>query len=298
MSKLITAGFKRLFRLKSLYACLAVIAFQLIINIGGESGLFEGHIGVRVTSGNMPESVSDTMRDLMLFTADSHISEVSFLLIIAAAIVIGNLIGSEHSFGTIRNKLTVGHNRTEIYFANFIVSLTTVLIMLVFGWALIFGLALPLGAQLVSTAEKLVTLFLLNVLYSIVITAIFVFMAMNILSKSTTLTLSILIGGAALLLNVLFSSQLSQPEYVTPRSQAFDSEGRIISQETLDPQKNPMYIGGTRRVIYETIDTLLPCSAVTEYSGEVDVPKVITEVGELAVFTAAGLFIFRRRDLK
>ena len=298
MNKLITAGLKRLFRLKSLYACLAVIAFQLIINICGESGLFEGHIGIRVTSENMPENVSDTMRDLMLFTADSHISEVSFLLIIAAAIVIGNLIGSEHSFGTIRNKLTVGHNRTKIYFANFILSLSAVLMMLVFGWVLIFALALPLGAQVQSTTEELITLFALNVLYSVVITAVFVFMAMNILSKSTTLTLSILIGGAALLLNVLFSSQLSQPEYVTPRSQAFDSEGRIISEEALEPIKNPLYIGGTRRVIYETIDTLLPCSAVTLYSGEVDVPKVITEVGELVVFTAAGLFIFRRRDLK
>ena len=298
MSKLITAGFKRLFKLKSLYACLAFIAFQLIINIGGESGLFEGHIGVRVTSGNMPENVSDTMRNLMLFTADSHISEVSFLLIIAAAIVIGNLIGSEHSFGTIRNKLTVGHNRTEIYFANFIVSLTAVLMMLVFGWVLIFALALPLGAQVVSPAGELITLFLLNVLYSLVITAIFVFMAMNILSKSTTLTLSILIGGAALLLNVALSTQLSQPEYVTPWNAHYDSEGNLISKEIHDPVPNPMYIGGIKRVIYETIDTLLPCAAVTEYSGDVDVPKVITEIGELVVFTAAGLSIFRRRDLK
>ena len=297
MSKLITAGFKRLFGLKSLYACLAFIAFQLIINIVGESGQLNMHVGVTVTTDDVSKSAQEILAE-MQFTADSHISEVSFLLIIAAAIVIGNLIGPEHSFGTMRNKLTVGHNRTEIYFANFIVSLTAVLIMLVFGWALIFGLAMPLGAKVVSPADELVTQFLLNVLYSIVITAIFVFMAMNILSKSTTLTLSILIGGAALLLNVALSTQLSQPEYVTPWNAHYDSEGNLISKEIHDPVPNPMYIGGIKRVIYETIDTLLPCAAVTEYSGDVDVPKVITEIGELVVFTAAGLSIFRRRDLK
>lgn len=297
MSKLITAGFKRLFRLKSLYACFAAIAFQLIVNIVGESGQMNMHVGVTVTTDDVSKSAQEILAE-MQFTADSHISEVSFLLIIAAAIVIGNLIGSEYSFGTIRNKLTVGHNRTEIYLANFIVSLTAVLMMLVFGWVLTFALALPLGAHVVSTADELITLFALNILYSFVITAIFVFMAMNILSKSTTLTMSILLGGAALLINVLLAQQLSQPEYVTPRYQVFDSEGRITSEETGGSIKNPMYIGGTRRVIYETIDTLLPCSAVTEYSGDVDIPKVVTEVGELVVFTAVGLVVFRRRDLK
>ena len=297
MSKLISAGFKRMFRLRSLYLCMAFIALQLTVNIIGESGQMNMHVGVTVTTDDVSKSVQDIL-DTMQFTADSHISEVSFLLMIAAAIVIGNLIGSEHSFGTIRNKLTVGHNRTEIYFANFIVSLTAVLIMLVFGWAIIFGLAMPLGAKVVSPADELITLFLLNVLYCLVITAIFVFMATNILTKSTTLTMSIILGGAALLFKVVIFNQLSQPEYYTPRSQIFDSEGRIIGEENLDPIKNPMYIGGTRRVIYETIDTLLPCSSVTEYSGEVNTVKVITEIGELTFCTALGLFIFRRRDLK
>lgn len=297
MSKLIAAGFVRLFRLKSLYVCFAVIAFQLIVNIVGESGQMNMHVGVTVTTDDVSKSAQDIL-DMMQFTADSHISEVTFLLIIAAAIVIGNLIGSEHSFGTIRNKLTVGHDRTGIYLANFIVSLTAVLMMLIFGWVLIFATALPLGAQVQSTAEELITLFALNVLYSIVITAIFVFMAMNILSKSTTLTLSILIGGAELLLNSVLFNLLSQPEYYTPKH-VEEVAGVVVSETILgDPKPNPMYIGGARRVIYETIDTLLPCSAATEYSGEVDVPKVVTEVGELVVFTAAGLLIFRRRDLK
>ena len=205
-------------------------------------------------------------------------------MIIAAAIVIGNLIGSEHGFGTMRNKLTIGHDRTEIYFANFIVSLTAVLMMLVFGWVLIFATALPLGAKVVSPADELVTLFLLNVLYALVISALYVFIAMNVQSKSNILTASIVLGGVMIIANTLLDYQLSQPEYSYPPNSP--------------PFPNPYYVSGTKRVVMEVADTLLPCSAVLEYDGEFEADKVTAEICETVIFTAAGLFMFRRTDLK
>lgn len=283
MSKLITAGFVRLFRLKSLYACLAVIAFQLIVNIVGESGQLNMHVGVTVTTDDVSKSAQEILAE-MQFTADSHISEVSFLLMIAAAIVIGNLIGSEHGFGTMRNKLTVGHDRVEIYIANFIVSLSAVLMMLIFGWVLIFATALPLGAQVQSTADELITLFLLNVLYALVISALYVFIAMNVQSKSNILTASIVLGGVMVISNAILDSQLSQPEYMYPPDSL--------------PVPNPYYISGTKRDVMEMTDTLLPCSAVLEYDGEFEAGKIIAETCETVIFTAAGLVIFRRIDLK
>ncbi|MCR4779873.1 MAG: hypothetical protein K5876_02115 [Ruminiclostridium sp.] len=82
-----------------------------------------------------------------------------------AAVVIGSFIGADHSSGTIRNKLAVGHARAAIYFADHIVCFSAVMIILLTGYASVFAIGLPLGAAILNTAEYLLTQFLLNVLY-------------------------------------------------------------------------------------------------------------------------------------
>ena len=180
-----------------------------------------------------------------------------------------------------RNKLVVGHNRTEIYFANYIVSLAGTLTMLVFGVVLVFAVGLPLGAV---TENGFVELLLLELLFAFVVTALYVFIAMCIQSKSSALTVGIILGMVMLVANIVTAQMLAEPEYIYTPDQP--------------PVSNPNYLSGTRRVVYEAADTILPCSALVEYNGEIETDKVIAEVCETVIFTAAGVFIFRKRDLK
>lgn len=279
MSKLLRAGFTRLFRLKSFYLSLAVIAFEVI------PGMLSERLGASITN-EMTEP----------FAADPYLSTTAIITIILAAVVIGNLIGSEYGFGTMRNKLAVGHNRTEIYFANLIVSFAGILIMLAFGAALAFAVGLPLGALV---ADSIHLQFITHAVLALVISSLYVFIAMNIQSRSNILTAAIILGVVMLVANVVLMQQLAEPETVLPKEQVFNEEGELISEVVSgDPIPNPYYVGGTKRVIMEVTDTLLPCSAAMEYGGRFEADKVIAELCETVIFTAAGLLIFRRLDLK
>lgn len=92
---------------------------------------------------------------------------------------------------------------------------------------------------------------------------------------------------------------LMEAEYTVPKQIIYDSDGEEIGEKVIgDPMPNPFYVGGTKLTIFETVDTMLPISSVIEYQGETDAGKVAAMAGELVVFTAAGLLIFRKRGVK
>lgn len=297
MSKLISAGFARLFRQKTfIIAIIFIVLLNALVIIPEKFNTSVVTVSV-TTSGSTEAAVPAA--DNMPFAVDGYFMETPVLLLIIAAVIIGNFIGAEYGFGTIRNKLAVGHARAAIYFADYIVCLSAVLMILLVGYASVFAIGLPLGAAILNTAEYLLTQFLLNVLYCFAITAIYVFLAVNILSKSANLTVSILVAFTILFANVMIVNMLMEPEYTVPKQTIYNSDGEEIGEKVIgDPMPNPFYIGGTKRTIFETVDTMLPISSVIEYQGEVDAGKVAAMAGELVIFTAAGLIIFRKRDLK
>ena len=279
MRKLLNAGFTRLFRLKSLYISFFLIALETIPGMVSESILVSTADGMTAP-----------------FAADPYLSGNAVLATILAAVVTGNLIGSEYGFGTMRNKLAAGHKRTDIYFSNCIVSTAGTLSIIAFSNLTVFAVGLPLG---VAVAETLPLQLLTHLIFALVISSLYVLIAMNIRSKSNSLTVAIILGAAILFMNVLLMQQLSEPEFVTPTKQIFNEEGIIIGEVISgDPVPNIYYAGGAKRVIMETADMLLPTSAVMEYGGRFEADKAIAEICETIVFTAAGVLIFRKRDLK
>lgn len=297
MSKLISAGFARLFRQKTFIISIIFIVLMNALVIIPEK-FNTTVVTVSVTTPGSTEEAAPAP-DNIPFAVDSYFIETPVFLLIIAAVIIGNFIGADHSFGTIRNKLAVGHARAAIYFADYIVCISAVMIILLVGYASVFAIGLPLGAAILHTAEYLLTQFLLNVLYCLAITAIYVFLAVNILSKSANLTVSILVAFVMLVANVMIVNMLMEPEYTQNTYTELNSEGEIIAEKVIgDPRPNPFYVGGTKRTIYETVDMLLPISSVTEYQGEADAGKVAAMACELVIFTAAGLLIFGKRDLK
>ena len=112
MSKLLAANFSRMKKDVSFWiisAAVLMISISEVIN--------NAYIDATV----YPED-GETILNFLLFQTIPAMGMVY-------AIFIAMFIGKEYSNGTIRNKLIVGHTRTNIYLANFITCLTGSLII-------------------------------------------------------------------------------------------------------------------------------------------------------------------------
>lgn len=230
---------------------------------------------------------------------------------IFAAVFVCLFIGVEHSDGTMRNKLAVGHSRWAVYFSNFTVCAAANLAVM-FTWvAVTFGLGLPLlGAPKTSAPEILVNL-ALAALTAVSSTAIFLLVAMLTTNKAASAVACILLSLALVIAGSYFYQSLQEPEMTSP-GMMVNSDG---SMEWIDPQPNPRYLEGPIRKVYEVMAMVLPTgqqiiindqyldqrwsdffsfTLVTIQPWTMALCSVLVTV--LAVWTGAA--IFRRKDLK
>ena len=223
-----------------------------------------------------------------------------FIYVILAPIVNAVLtalfIGNEHSSGTMRNKRIAGHRRGIIYLANLLVCICA-------GICLCLAFALPqaaVGLLLkgeMNAAPATVLLYAgLSFALMIAFTALFTLIAMLCQNKSHTTAGCILLTVALLFAGVYISSTLEEPEYLEAYS--YTENGVTIEEPE---QKNPYYITGVKRQVYEFLQDLTPGGQVIQVS-EMGVKKpVMLAVYDgliLLLVTGFGLILFRREDLK
>ena len=132
MANLLAEGYRRLFKGKRFYICmivyLSIALFEIIIY----------RIGNTMFSG-----AGDLLNvDTLIFSGLS-------LTVLMTAITGGMLIARDYTNNTIRNKIIIGHSRTNIYLANLIVTSTIILIYL-FAYILFIC---AVGIPLVGTGE-------------------------------------------------------------------------------------------------------------------------------------------------
>ncbi|MCM1049979.1 MAG: ABC transporter permease [Clostridiales bacterium] len=223
---------------------------------------------------------------------------------IVAAVFIGLFIGTEYSNGTIRNKIIVGHMRSSVYLANLIVSATAVLIMHI----VCIVTVIVLGGTLLRNREMSVgysvTLGLLSVLTLIAAAAFLLLICMLINSRSNASVAVILISFAFLMGAMMISSRLEAPEYYDAYTvEYYDGETGEMIEEYIEQEKNPKYITGIKREIYEFLYDFLPgCQMVQIGQQEEDIPEksvqfIIYSLVIAGLSTVGGVFFFRRKNL-
>ena len=223
-----------------------------------------------------------------------------FIYVILAPIVHAVLaalfIGNEHSSGAMRNKCIAGHRRGCIYLANLLVCICA-------GICLCLAFALPQAAAgLLLKGERnapLSGILLyagLSVAMMIAFTALFTLIAMLCRNRSHTTAGCILLTVVLLFAGVYISSTLDEPEYLDAYS--YTENGVTVEEPE---QKNPYYITGTKRQVYEFLLDLTPGGQVIQIS-EMGVKKpVMLALYDgliLLLVTGFGLALFRREDLK
>ncbi|MCR4584949.1 MAG: ABC transporter permease [Lachnospiraceae bacterium] len=279
MNKLIRAGFKRALKIKSLYICLAVLFF-----IDGWDIIKEYLFPEPGRS--LPEP-------------EGYLISAFLTMILLAAVFISSFLGSEHQYGTLRNKIAVGHERWKLYVSSFIVCYSAVMIMYVFAWAMTAVLGTLLLGGFKSSAKELLSMMLISFLAFTVLTSLFVLLGLCIHSKSMSSVTSVITAFVCMLAGVMTVQILSAPEFLP----ADGVPAQLISEykpAAEDPTLviNPDYVGGRKRKTYETIHKFCPASQILTADEGVDAERVLLPVAETLVLFVAGMLIFKKRDLK
>lgn len=143
------------------------------------------------------------------------------------------------------------------------------------------------------------TLFIYVILAPIlasVFTALFTLNAMLCQNKAHTTAGCILLTFALLFAGVYISSTLEEPEYLAAYS--YTENGVTVEEPE---QKNPYYISGVKRQVYECLLDLTPGGQVIQISEMGAKKPVMLAVYDgliLLLVTGFGLVLFRREDLK
>lgn len=204
-------------------------------------------------------------------------------------------LGTDYSNGTIRNKLVIGHTRSEIYFSNLISTAAGGLMLLAAEWLVVLVTGLCLGGETGMPAEELLLKMLICITAVIAVSAIFTLLGMLLTSKSTIVTITLVSTFVLIIGAAMIEALLAEPEYVTG---FFMTDGEVTQGE---PEPNPLYVSGVKRDILETVNDVLPSGQMMQIEiGSLRSAELMPlySLGVLAVTTAIGAAVFRRKDLK
>lgn len=217
---------------------------------------------------------------------------------IITAIFIGLFIGTEHSNGTMRNKLVIGHSRGAIYFANLAVCIAAALMLHIMYVATTLIGGFILFGNFITQTGTFFSIFAVSLIVVTAYAAMFLPISAIITSKSAGVTTVIMTSFVLMILAMIVGGALNEPEIYEAYTM-IDSSGNEISEPEM---KNPYYVSGAKRKIYEALYDIVPtCQALRIQNDNMpENPAVIPlwSSAVIVVITAAGAVLFRRKDLK
>lgn len=271
---LLRANFSRLWRSASFWVS-GLVMFG--------AGVFELALGVNARRQGLPVSLDNRY---MLFVLMSGVVLSAFCSL---------FVGAEYSDGAIRNKIAAGHSRAAVYLADLaacaaagvLVCLGYILPMTAAGIPLMGGFELPLPSILWFT--------LCAFLMTASLCAVFTMTALLNQNKAVVAIICIFLAYFLLFLGIYLNSRLTEQAVIPARE--YIENGQILVREAMP---NPSYVQGIKRTIFEILYGLPGCQAVQliALSEACPVRLPLVSLGTAAASTAAGLVVFRRKDLK
>lgn len=272
MNKLLTANFARLKKDKVFWIGMAFMF---------AAGIF----GVVQKCINDPASTPDQL--LFIFPV---------LIGIVTATFSSLYIGTEYSDGTIRNKLIVGHMRSTVYLSNLITCSAAGLFMCLSYLAAVAALGFPLLGFPEMNAGAAIILLLISFVMMVACSALFTLLCMLNQNKAAAAVICILMIVALLVLASMINSRLEAPEFYD--GYVFtDTLGNSASE----PVRNPQYLEGTKREIYQFFLDFLPTGQAVEISTQ-STPHLwqlpLYSFLIILASTGGGVLCFHKKDIK
>ena len=216
-----------------------------------------------------------------------------FSLLISSYVSI--FVGKSFDWGTVKNKITVGHSRRDIYLSFLIVSMvgTLVFIALFLIPYSVFG---SLVYEDMSISFKALVLVLISaVLVLLSVTAISVALMETIGSRVISMIVSLFVVFALLLIGNYAEELLNEPEMISNSMIMVDGVFQFA-----DSYPNPRFLAESKRWIYEALrDATLGGQMSQIMNMECDWIRVsLYSVFSSILATLVGCIIFSRKDLK
>lgn len=277
MGKLVFANLNRLCKDKFFY---------------GEIG-FAALVSVFILSANYSPEVQ-TMES-RLYLDDVFFTMYQMLGFILAA-GISLTVGTEYADGTIRNKLVVGNTRAQIYFSHLIAGAVPSCLVLIVHGIVTYGIGYFLFGSFQMPVGQVMTALVNALLITLVFSALFIAIAMNCSNKAITAVVSLLLALGLVYLASAVGMALTEPEMTY--------DGITITTDGLqfgDEIRNPAYVGGFQRTLYEFVYDLLPTGQLLQMYA-LDLTRCarwpFLSLALLGAVTISGFLAFRRKDLK
>ena len=273
MSKLLKAGIWRLTHNKvfvSMIVLTIIVAIAFIIN----SCINNYKYGV----------------DNLIF---SYINFIGFFIAMFTSL----FVGSEYDYGTIRNKIIVGHSRLNIYLSTLIINIIfAIFLQLIYILVIIF-VGIPILGSFTSTISQIVTTLFFLIFTIVCYTTIFSFVTLI----CSEITLSTIINIVLILVMFVVTQFLMQivesREFVY--STSYGENGEILSQEIIG--KNPNYPGENVKEICKRILCTIPTGQVDIILNNMentDKQILLYSTGVSIVISLLGIIIFNKKELK
>lgn len=240
--------------------------------------------------------IDNKMRSDIAWIMDFSLITYVLLAPVLASVFTALFVGSDYSGGTLRNKLIAGHRRGNIYLANLITCCCAGIILSIAFVVPQGAIGLLLGKQIQSAPAKLLMYGALSLALLAALTALFTLIAMLCQNKSHTVAGCILLVFVLLFIGVYITSALNEPEYLAGYS--YTEDGVTVEKPET---KNPNYISGTKRQVYEFMQDFTPGGQmlqISDMNAEKPTMLALYDGIILLVATGCGLVFFRRRDLK
>lgn len=128
--------------------------------------------------------------------------------------------------------------------------------------------------------------------------AIFTLISMLCQNKTTGVCICLILFCVMFFMAMDIAQRLEEPEFY--EGYTYMTDAGVTEHE--DAQPNPNYLTGTKREAYEFLQDFLPCNQMYQYTmmhSEIDTRRLMLySLSIIIVVTAAGIFVFRKKDVK
>lgn len=227
---------------------------------------------------------------------DSGLFSCALIITIILSLFCSLYVGTDYSDGTIRNKLIIGHKRISIYFANVFTDMLSALILFVLFSAVYICIGVPL-LGFFETDIKIIILFVFTVITLLfAFSAIFTMIAMINSNRSVVVGVCILSAFLLIIAGIYLNSRLEEPEKISDFSYELNGVPQWEGET-----KNPRYIEGTEREIYQFLYDFLPGGQIVQCTSmQAKNPYMLPLYSAIIVIitTFSGIIIFEKKDIK
>ncbi len=203
--------------------------------------------------------------------------------------------GTGYSDGTIRNKVFIGHKRTDIYLADMITSSVVGVVMCIGFFVPYLCIGIPLLGYFTIESKTVALIGVTVLVLAVAFASIFTLTAMICQNKAVVAVVCLLLAFGLLLTASYLNSRLQAPQTI-PVYTMNEKNEPIASEEP-----NPRYLEGAERAFVQTIYDVLPGGQAIQCTSleVVHLPRLpLYSILIMILTTGIGLFCFQKKDLK